>query len=214
VNKSAVYKIALTNSLVHKVSILNEAGALVTYDFNGVPLVNQDQSAAAITDLTKDEYVRLTFKGSAIAKAEVVTPIRGKITGMDAASSSITIQDFSGNNKVIGFGAGYTLKQNGGNVLNFDALKVGDRVQIMKDANDKMQIQVASSTQRVFSTYDNLLNQVSVLPAASADKNKFNLYAKVYVHQDTQAITLGSLAANDLISIYVVDDQIIEIQKQ
>jgi hypothetical protein len=214
VNKSFAYKIALTNAAANKVTVVNDAGALVTYDLSGVPLVNQSQSAAAITDLTKDEYVNLTFKGSATAKAELVTPIRGKITGMDAASSSITIQDFSGSSKVIGFGSNYLLKQNGGNVLSFDALKVGDRVQIMKDVSDKMLIQVASSAQRVFSSYDNLLNQLSVLPAASADKNKFNLYAKVYVHKDTQSITLGSLTASDLISIYVMDDQIVEIQKQ
>jgi antitoxin component of MazEF toxin-antitoxin module len=214
VNKSFAYKIALTNTAAKKVTVVNEAGALVTYDLSGVPLVNQSQTAAAFTDLTKDEYVKLTFKGSVIANAELVTPIRGKITAMDTASSSITIQDFSGNNKVIGFGANYLLKQNGGNVLSFDALKVGDRVQIMKDASDKMQIQVASSAQRVFSSYDNLLNQLSVLPAASVDKNKFNLYAKVYVHKDTQSLTLGSLTASDLISIYVVDDQIVEIQKQ
>jgi hypothetical protein len=215
VNKSFAYKIAITNTAANKVTVVNDAGALVTYDLTGVPLVNQtSQSAAAITDFTKDEYVKLTFKGSAIAKAEVVTPIRGKITALDAASSSITIQDFSGSNKVISFGANYLLKQNGENVVSFDALKIGDRVQIMKDASDKLLIQVASSAQRVFSFYDNVLNQLNVLPAASSDKTRFNLYAKVYIHKDTQSMTLGSLAANDSISIYVVDDQIIEIQKQ
>jgi hypothetical protein len=214
VNKSFAYKIALTDTSNKKVTVVNDEGALVAYDLSEVPLVNQNQSAALITDFITDEYTKLTFKGSKITKAEIVSLIRGKITALDATSSSITVQDFSGNNKVIGLGANYLLKQNGGGVINFDALKVGDRVQIMKDANDRMQIQVASSAQKVFSSYDNLLNRINVLPGNAADKTYFYLYAKVYVHTDSQLITLGSLAVNDVLTIYMLDDKAVEILKK
>jgi hypothetical protein len=213
VNKSFVYKVSLVDTNNKKVTVIDDAGIPIVYDLYQIPIVNANQSAAVFNDLKADEYVKLSFKGANIAKAEVITPIRGKITALDAASSSITVQDFSGNNRVVGFGSDYTLKQNGGGIISFDNLKVGDRVQIMKDANDKMQIQLAASAKRVFSSYDNLLNQLVFMPAGAADKQRFNIYPRAYYHKNTDLLTLGSFAANDLVTIYVLDDKIVEIEK-
>jgi hypothetical protein len=223
-DQTFVSKVAVTKTLLMKTLIVNNATKQITvsddsntnyvYSLDGIPLVNENQSTATIADIALDEYVKLTFKGTTLTKGELVTPLRGKVTAIDTASTSITVEDFTGNNKVIALGSNYAVKQNGGSNLAFSSIKVGDRVMIMKDPTDKMLIQVAFTSQRTLSAYEYLLNRMIFSPASAGEKQVYNLYPKAYYHKGTQALTANSFVANDIVKIYVLDDKIVEMEKQ
>ena len=72
-----------------------------TIALDGVSIVKADGSSAAFADLAIDDYVKLTFKGLAVTKAELITPIRGKVTAVNASSTSLTVQDFTGKSQLL-----------------------------------------------------------------------------------------------------------------
>jgi hypothetical protein len=51
-------------------------------------------------------------------------------------------------------------------------------------------------------------------PASEGEKQVYNLYPKAYYHKGTQALTANSFVANDIVKIYVLDDKIVEMEKQ
>ncbi|MBP1994798.1 S-layer homology domain-containing protein [Paenibacillus eucommiae] len=214
VNKTFLYKTILTNSTTKRVTVQNNLNTTYEYSLDQVPLVREDQTTAAFSDVLADEYIKLSFKGNVVTKAELITPIRAEITAVDAASTSITVQDFAGKSKVVGLGANYAVKGNGGTALTFANLKVGDRVQVLKDAEGKMVIQVASAFQKEFASYNNVLNQLVFKAGNAGDKNTYNLYPRAYYHKGSEVLSLTSFAANDAVMIYVLDDKIVEMSKK
>ena len=122
VNKSFVYKIALANNASKQVILTDEANASYTYSLDGIPLIKPDQSTA-LYRLVVDDYLKLSFKGTSIVKGEIISSVTGKITALDANTSSVTVQDSSGNSKLVAFGANYAIKQNGGELPHFLFIK-------------------------------------------------------------------------------------------
>ncbi len=213
ISKSFVYKTLLVAANTKKVTALDDSGNNIVFSLDSVPIVNAAQETVSIHDLAIDDYFKLSFKGHTIVKAETVTPIRGKVTAIDTVSSSLTVQDFTGKSQVIGIGSNYAIKSNGGTELNFASIKPGDRVQIMKDANDKMLVQVALASAVVVSGYDNVLNQMKFKSATAGDKLTYNLFSRAYYHKGTDGLSASSFLANDQAMIYVLDGKIVEMEK-
>ncbi|WP_261301052.1 S-layer homology domain-containing protein [Paenibacillus andongensis] len=212
-SKTALYKTILTNVNSKQITVTDEANTSFVLSLDGVPIVKADQSVGSITDIALDDYVKLTFKGLAVVKAELISPVRGKVTAVNAASSSLTVQDFSGKSQVINAGSNYTVKLNGGVAWSFTSIKVGDRVQVMKDANDKMLIQVAVGSKREVDNYNNVVNQFYFKATSSGEKTAYSIFPRAYFHKGTDVVSASSFAAGDQVTLYVLDDKIVEIEK-
>lgn len=208
-----VFKTLLTNTNLKQATLLDESNATVTIPLDGVPLVKADGTSAAFADLAIDDYVRLSFKGLAITKAELVTPVRGRVTAVNAASSSLTVQDFTGKSQVVNAGSNYRVKLNGGMDWSFSSIKVGDRVQLMKDVNDKLIIQVAIASKREFDQYSPTLNQVNVKAAGSGEQIAYNLFPRAYLHTSSSIVLPSSFVSGDQLTLYILDNKIVEIEK-
>ncbi|MBD0380515.1 S-layer homology domain-containing protein [Paenibacillus sedimenti] len=213
-SKTALYKTVLTNVNSKQLTVLDEANTSYVVSLDGVPIVKADQSVGAMTDFLTDEYVKLTFKGLAVVKAEQVSAVRGKVTAVDTASSSLTVQDFTGKSQVIAAGSNFAVKLNGGAAMSFTSIKVGDRVQVMKDASDKLIIQVAAAAKREFASYNNIVNQMNFKASSSNEKNAYNIFPRAYYHKGTDVLTASSFQAGDQVMVYVLDDKIVEMDKQ
>ncbi|MEW9698912.1 S-layer homology domain-containing protein [Paenibacillus sp. SI8] len=213
-SKTALYKMVLGNVLGKQITVSDEANVTSVVSLDGVPIIKEDQSTGAMTDFVTDEYVKLTFKGLTVVKAELINAIRGKVTAIDAASASLTVQDFSGKSQVINAGSNYVVKVNGGGTMNFSSIKVGDRVQVMKDASGKQTIQVAAATKREFASYNNIVNQMSFKATLGSDKTTYNLFPRAYYHKGADGLTASSFQAGDILMVYVLDDKIVELDKQ
>ncbi|NOU99139.1 S-layer homology domain-containing protein [Paenibacillus planticolens] len=212
-SKTAIYKTILSNVNAKQVTVTDEANTSYVVSLDGVPIIKPDQSTGAITDIGLDDYVKLTFKGLAVVRAEIVRPVMGKVTAVNAASSALTIQDFTGKNQVINAGTNFGVKLNGGADWNFASIKVGDRVQVMKDVNDKLIIQVASTSKREVDNYSSVVNLMYFKTTSSGDKNSYSLFPRAYYHTGTDVLTPSSFVSGDQVMIYVLDNKIVEIEK-
>lgn len=212
-SKTALYKTILSNVNSKQITVTDEANTSYVISLDGVPIVKADQSVGSIADFAIDDYVKLTFKGLAVVKAELISPVRGKVTAVDAASTSLTVQDFSGKSQVINAGSNYGVKLNGGVAWSFSSIKVGDRVQVMKDANDKIMIQVAVGSKREVDNYNNVVNQFYFKATSSGEKTAYSIFPRAYFHKGTDVVSVSSFAAGDQVTLYVLDDKIVEIEK-
>ncbi|NRF89783.1 S-layer homology domain-containing protein [Paenibacillus frigoriresistens] len=212
-SKTALYKTVLTNVNSNQITVTDEANTSYVVSLDGVPIVKADQSVGSMSDVALDDYVKLTFKGLAVVKAELISPVRGKVTAVNAASASLTVQDFSGKSQVINAGSNYSVKLNGGVTWSFTSIKVGDRVQVMKDATDKMIIQVAVGSKREVDNYNNVVNQFYFKATSSGEKTAYSIFPRAYFHKGADVVSAASFAAGDQVTLYVLDDKIVEIEK-
>ncbi|NQX64815.1 S-layer homology domain-containing protein [Paenibacillus alba] len=212
-SKMGLYKTAIVNINSKQITVTDDANNSYTISLEGVPIVKADQTSGALSDFAIDDYVRLTFKGLAVLKAEINSPIRGKVTGVNAASMSLTVQDFAGRNQVVSVGSNYGVKMNGGLDLSFSSIKVGDRVQVMKDASDKVIIQVAAALKREVDNFNSIVNQFNFKSTSAGDKTSYNLFPRAYYHKGTDVVVPTAFVSGDQVMIYVLDNKIVEIEK-
>ncbi|MGG1550568.1 S-layer homology domain-containing protein [Paenibacillus ferrarius] len=212
-SKTALYKTAVVNASAKTITVTDAANTASTVSLDGVPIVKADQTAGAISDLLPDDYVKLSFEGLSLKKAEIVTPIRGKVTAVNAATGSLTIQDFSGKTQVVSVGTNYEVKLGSGTPWSLTSMKVDDRVQVMKDASDKFIVQVAIAASREVDNYNSIVNQLYFKATSAGDRTSYSLFPRAYYHQGTTLLTPASFTAGNVVKIYVLDDKIVEIEK-
>ncbi|WP_164716361.1 S-layer homology domain-containing protein [Paenibacillus whitsoniae] len=212
-SKTALYKTAVVNGSAKTITVTDAANTASTVSLDGVPIVKADQTAGAISDLLPDDYVKLSFEGLSLKKAEIVTPIRGKVTAVNAATGSLTIQDFSGKTQVVSVGTNYEVKLNNGTPWSLTSMKVDDRVQVMKDASDKFLVQVATAASREVDNYNSIVNQLYFKATSAGDRTSYSLFPRAYYHQGSTLLTPASFTTGNVVKIYVLDDKIVEIEK-
>ncbi|MGG1515046.1 S-layer homology domain-containing protein [Paenibacillus oryzisoli] len=212
-SKTALYKTAVVNASAKTITVTDAANTAYTVSLDGVPIVKADQTAGAITDLLPDDYVKLSFEGLSLKNAEIVTPIRGKVTAVNASTGSLTVQDFSGKTQVVSVGTNYEVKLSSGTPWSLTSIKVDDRVQVMKDASDKFLVQVATAASREVDNYNSIVNQLYFKATSAGDRTSYSLFPRAYYHQGSTLLTPSSFTAGNVVKIYVLDDKIVEIEK-
>lgn len=213
--KVGVYKTLVTNPSTRQLSVKDENGTLLTFVIdNNDKIVNPGKATHNFEDIGLDEYVKATFNGTKLDQLVLLNTVRGKVTSMDVSLGTLTIQDFQGGIQVLPVGQQFTIKQNGSISSALSSLKPDDRVEIIKDVNDKSIIQVAKPSKRTISSYDTVLNQLYLKPTANNDKTTYNFFAKAYLHKGTQSVAASAFVENEEVTIYVLDDKIIEIEKK
>jgi hypothetical protein len=215
IKKTAVYKVLTTNPSSRQISVKDDAGALSVFIVdNNDKISNPNKATHVFEDIQLDEFIKVSYKGSLLENVVLLNTVRGKVTALDTATSTLTVQELiTGTVQVIPVGLQFVIKQNGVALAALNALKPNDRVEIIKDAGDKVQITVATSSKRTVASYDNILNQLLLKPNAAGDKSTYNFFAKAYLHKGTTAVAANAFVENEEVSLYVLDDKIIEIEK-
>ncbi|KEQ26043.1 S-layer homology domain-containing protein [Paenibacillus tyrfis] len=212
--KTGVYKVLVTNSSTNQVTAKDETGSQLTFKVeNNDQIINPGKQSHAFSDILIDEYVKASFSGTKLDNLQLLNSMRGKVTNVDVAAGTLTVQDFQGNIQVITVGQQFTIRQNANTSAALNTIKQNDRVEIIRDANDKAIIQVATATKRTVSSYDTVLNQLLLKPTANNDKTSYNLFAKAYLHKGTQTVAPSTFMENEEVMVYVIDDKIFEIEK-
>ncbi|PUA38499.1 S-layer protein [Paenibacillus elgii] len=212
--KTGVYKVLVTNSSTNQVTAKDETGSQLTFKVeNNDQIINPGKQSHAFSDILIDEYVKASFSGTKLDNLQLLNSVRGKVTNVDVGAGTLTVQDFQGNIQVITVGQQFTIRQNANTSAALNTIKQNDRVEIIRDANDKAIIQVATATKRTVSSYDTVLNQLLLKPTANNDKTSYNLFAKAYLHKGTQTVAPSTFMENEEVMVYVIDDKIFEIEK-
>ncbi|PZE21902.1 S-layer homology domain-containing protein [Paenibacillus xerothermodurans] len=212
--KTAVYKTLAANADTRQVSAKDENGGLFTFKVDlSDKISSPGKSAAKFDDIVQDEYIKVTYVGNTVDKIVLLNSVRGKLTGIDTAAGTVTVEDYNNGVQVVPVGEQFVIKHNGNASAALTNLKPNDRVEIIKDAGDKTTISVATPSKRTVSSYDTLLNQLVFKATASDDKTAFNFFPKAYLHKGTETVTANAFTENEEVTIYVLDGKIVEIEK-
>ncbi|SDC42293.1 S-layer homology domain-containing protein [Paenibacillus sp. UNCCL117] len=216
VKKSGVFKILVVTPSTKQVTVKEENGsATFTFTIDSLDkLYNPNKATAAFEDLLVDEYVKASFIGNKMEMVSIVNTIRGKVNTVDASLGTLTVQDFQGGIHVLPLGQNFTVKKADGTLSSsLTELKAGDRVQLLKDATEKTIIHQAAAHKRTVASYDTILGHLLLKPAGTNSKDRYALFGRVYVHKGTQVVNASSLAENNEVTIYVLEDKIYEIEQ-
>lgn len=212
--QTGLYKVLYTTPSSRQVNVKNENGSMLTFTVDSNDkIVNPGKTTHAFEDIQVDEYVKASFNGIKLENVTLLNTLRGKVTGVDATLGTVTVQDFQGNIQVLPLGSQFTIKLNGTVSAAITSLKPNDRVEFIRDANDKITIHVAAASKRVISSYLYEVNQLILKPTGGNDKTSYSFFAKAYLHKGNQTVAANAFMENEEVTIYVLDDKIIEIEK-
>ncbi|MCR8634516.1 S-layer homology domain-containing protein [Paenibacillus radicis (ex Xue et al. 2023)] len=214
VKKTGVYKILMVNSDSRQVNAEDEAGSLYTFKVdNDNIIINANKITHTFGDIQQDDYLKVSYNGNVLTSVTILKTVRGKVTGVDTAAGTITVQDFANGIQAIPVGQKFVIKQGGVTSAALTAIKPNDRVEIISDTDDKTYITVADATKRTVSSYDIVLNQIVLKPTANGDKTTYNLYSKAYLHKGTNIVAPNAFVENDEVNVFVIANKIIELEK-
>jgi hypothetical protein len=214
VKKTAVYKILMANPDSRQVNAEDETGSLFTFKIdNNDIIVNANKSTHTFGDIQQDDYLKVSYTGNTLTNVTILKTLRGKITGVDTASGTITVQDYANGSQVVPVGQKFVIKQGGVTSAALTNLKPNDRVEIISDTADKTIITVADSSKRTVSSYDGVLNQMILKPTSNGDKTTFNFYSKAYLHKGLDIVAPSAFTENEEVTLYVLSNKIVEIEK-
>ncbi|WP_159883105.1 S-layer homology domain-containing protein [Paenibacillus puerhi] len=216
VKKSGVFKVLVVTPSTKQVTVKEENGtATFTFAIDSLDKIyNPLKATPAFEDLMVDEYVKASFTGNKMDLISIVNTVRGKINTVDAALGTITVQDFQGGVHVLPLGQNFTVKKTDGTLsASLTDLKVGDRVEIIKDATEKSIIHQAAAHKRTVASYDTILGHLLLKPSGTNSKDRYALFGRAYVHKGAAVINASSLVENNEVTLYVIDDKIYEIEQ-
>ncbi|MBP1155313.1 MULTISPECIES: S-layer homology domain-containing protein [unclassified Paenibacillus] len=212
--QAGMYKVLYTTPSSRQVNVKDENGSMLTFTVDSNDkIINPGKTSHAFEDIQVDEYIKASFNGIKLENVTLLNTLRGKVTGVDATLGTVTVQDFQGNVQVLPLGSQFTIKLNGTVSAAITSLKPNDRVEWIRDANEKITIHVATASNRVISSYLYEVNQLILKPTGGNDKTSYSFFAKAYLHKGNQTVAANAFMENEEVTIYVLDDKIIEIER-
>lgn len=195
-----------------RILTIDAAGNLGNYSLNGLP-IHYNGTAAGIASIQLDEPLQMTFVGTTLESVQLVDAYRGKVASVDAAAGKITITDYSNNTQVIELGTNVTVKSGTTVLPSLAVLNPEDRVQVVKSASGGTTVQIIGAQQRTFQSYDAATKEMTFMRPTISDKATYLLHAKAYLHQGTQVLAPTSFTAGELVTVYFLNDKVLEIAK-
>lgn len=214
VQKTLIYQVTnlYTNSKELKVNDKNGASKYLNVT-NRVELVMPDKTSASLEALTVGTIIRATFLGYKLTKVETIPTAKGRITGINTLTNSITFQPVEGSTTSYTFNSKSEVLNGLQKYYQLNALAVGDRVSIrekedggftfsiMKKASVKYQ--GLSDDGKKIITYKEPFVFIS-----------YDLAANVYIHSGNLLLTTRNLVKDNQLDLYFQDDLVSEVDKK
>ncbi|MBV6714731.1 S-layer homology domain-containing protein [Paenibacillus chitinolyticus] len=209
VDRSTLVKVQYVNSS-QQVTAVDELNNGITFTLKDTKIVKSDGTSATATDILLDDYLYVTYKGGSVVRAEIVAPSRGKVTNVDSVNGTLTIQEPTGKIQLYTIGTDALIK-NGTTLIGLNAIKAGDRVQVIKQSNGKINVQLAAAMTKTFNSYEYAVNQIQF--DANGSTERYNIHRSAYYHKGSETLTASSFNKGETVTVYIVDNKIIEMEK-
>ncbi|GAA3405000.1 S-layer homology domain-containing protein [Paenibacillus hodogayensis] len=200
------------DSSTNTVTVKDSAGSNKSYSLFSVPL-HHNGTAVGTSSIQLDEPLQMNFIGSSLESAQVVDGIRGKVSSVDAAAGKITLIDYANKTQVVELGTNVTVLSGATALASIAVLNPEDRIEIVKSADGKTTVLLITGSQWTVQSYDAGTKEITFMRRTISDKPNYFLHAKAYLHQGTQVIAPTSLVAGDVVTVYFLNDKVLEIAK-
>nr|WP_276539834.1 S-layer homology domain-containing protein [Paenibacillus polysaccharolyticus] len=220
-NQDVAQKIALKTVAQFEVVSMESSGRvrvksdLLTSQFYVDQAVLTGESGQSITpsQLTAGNLINVTFEGVTPKAVQVVKRTLAEVTAVDA--TSVTLKQFNGATDKVSVSGPVKVVKAGSTLTSLTNLTVGDRVEMTKDTDNSTRFRVLTVMSKQFWSYDGVGNQILVKRETTSDMNyRFALGSNVFVHQGDNTLSVQSLRDNDNIVLYLLNNVVMEIQKQ
>ncbi|MFK0523117.1 S-layer homology domain-containing protein [Paenibacillus illinoisensis] len=176
-------------------------------------LTGESGQSITASQLTAGNLINVTFEGTTPKAVQVVKRTLAEVTSVDA--TSVTLKLFNGQSETVPVSGAVKVIKSGSTLTTLNSLTVGDRVEMTKDTDNSTRFRVMTIMSKQFWSYDAVGNQILVKRESTSDTNyRFALGTGVFVHQGDNTLSVQSLKDNDNIVLYLLNNVIMEIQKQ
>ncbi|WP_145047422.1 S-layer homology domain-containing protein [Paenibacillus xylanexedens] len=181
--------------------------------FDQATLTGESGQTLTASQLTVGNLINVTFEGITPKAVQVVKRTLAEVTSVD--STSVTLKLFNGQSETVPVSGPVKVIKSGSTLTSLGSLTVGDRVEMTKDTDNSTRFRVMTILSKQFWSYDGVGNQILVKRETTTDTNyRFALGTGVYVHQGDNTLSVQSLRDNDNIVLYLLNNIVMEIQKQ
>jgi trimeric autotransporter adhesin len=194
-------------------TVRNSEGSTFGYELSTVSIVKNGITSPTHNDVRVNDYVVMDFSGYDLNKVTVLQTTLGKVTGVDAASGKVNIQTFGNIAQNLVMGSSTKVIVGTNTYSDLSQIKVGDRVESVRDTNGNYEFTVIRPEVRKFSSYNVSAKQISFQRRTLDEQYVFELSVDAYVHKGEQQIDPAFLINNDTLNVYFLGGKIIEIEK-
>ncbi|WP_256757384.1 S-layer homology domain-containing protein [Cohnella sp. WQ 127256] len=184
------------------------------------PVALQDENGTSISlnslnQTTNNTVLNVTFKGKTPTIIKVIPTTYGRVSSINASNSSIDIVTGTGAVVTKTFLTPPIVVRDNVTLGSLSSLKADDRVEVRRDENDRVIIQIIPALTKTVQYTDSVKKTLNVFKSSINDTtpNSFTLDSQVYIHQGITTLTLSNLKTDDVVTLYVLRGKLIEIVK-
>lgn len=218
-NNNTISKIEVERSYIYRVTDVNEGSNRFTgesdrdssrnfYLDGSVTISVPGIQYPRISDVKKGDTVKVTYMGDTLQSLAVVPNTIGQVVSVNAEISKIRIKDYNGVTTEIAIPAGSSIKVNDRNYTLLTALQPGDRVQISESSNGLKNIVAMKKISTTFTQLDG-----SYRDRVYTAQGSYYIPDSLLARQPNLNQFLDSLRRGDKINIYLMDNQLFDIEK-
>lgn len=218
-NNNTVNKIEVERSYIYRVTNVNEGSNRFTgendrgnsryfYLDGSVTISVPGVTYPRIADVKTGDTVKVTYMGDTLKSLAVVPNTIGQVVSVNAEISKIRIKDYNGVTTEIAVPAGSSIKVNDRNYTSLTALQPGDRVQISEASNGLKNIVAMKKISTTFTQLDG-----SYRDRVYTAQGSYYIPDSLLARQPNLNQFLDSLKRGDKINVYLMDNQLFDIEK-
>lgn len=206
------YEIVSVDAAAKKVKLKGADQATIEVLVGSAELLNDRGDKIALSNLSAGQIVNATYAGKTLSTLKTVAATVGTLASV--AADKISVTDYNGSTSVITLGADYSVVKDGSASASAAGLKAGDRVEVRKDAKDRVVVTVINGIAKKFWKYDASANTLSVRRASVSDTNyQFKVTSATKVTNNGAQGNLSQLKDGDNITLYVHKGVLLEVVK-
>lgn len=181
---------------------------------SNVPVTRMDGTRAAFSDIGNFEPILLKLVGKNVSGVILPDTLRGQVVSVDTARNEMVVKDMTGRTQTVRIDKGVRITNGETSSTSISMLKAGDRIVAAQDLSGKYSITIAKAMQRTFSSYNSTNNEVLFKLETIHSTSRYNLHPKAYIHKSADTLTLSAFRDNEDVMVYLIDDQIVELEKK
>ncbi|MFC5467701.1 S-layer homology domain-containing protein [Cohnella suwonensis] len=214
VQKNAQFEYVSADATTGKLRAKKADGTVEEWTIgSGATLQDENGAATTLAGLNSANLLNVTFSGSAPIKVKAVTVAYGRVASVNTAGATIDLALPSGATVTKSVGATPLVLKNNVVQSSLAAVSPDDRVEIRKDENDRVVIQIVTALRKQFWYYESSSRTLNVLHELTDPDYAFTLHPQAYIHLGTTVLTMADIKREDAISLYLLRGKIVEVAK-
>ena len=180
------------------------------YLSSNVTIQDPSKPYATINDLKVGQTITVTYYGTTASTINILEFIYGQLESVDRINSKLIIEKPDQTVEQIDTAKNFELYKNK-QAIAVTSLASGDRISIMRDKNGYTIAEVVVKQVKIMNKVE-ANGQISFL-YPSGEVETFNLSPNVIVRSGNSTIQLSTLRKNDNLYVYIVNNEVVEIEK-